>query len=198
MVALGPISLIVKGFPHARVGEDVRRHKRGIHGWDSDTAQFLTEVGHPLRGSVMRLTEATEENRQVKVNIRNYPFFMPLHHLEDHPGVLWARRDGQRWNSRSNMMVPGSRVTAMWMGDPPSMIALPGMRPCRVERFIGKPAFCGKCQRWGHREWQCNSYVRCGFCSGRHDTKLCKDRIINGESITPRCPIASWSIMLGV
>ncbi|KAG0726720.1 Carboxypeptidase N subunit 2 [Chionoecetes opilio] len=154
---------------------------------DSDTAQFLTEVGHPLRGSVMRLTEATEENRQVKVNIRNYPFFMPLHHLEDHPGVLWARRDGQRWNPRSKIMVPGSRVTAMWVGDPPSMIALPGMRPCRVERFIGKPAFCGKCQRWGHREWQCNSYVRCGFCSGTHDTKLCKDRIINGESITPRC-----------
>lgn len=52
----------------------------------------------------------------------------------------------------------------------------------------GKATFCGNLQRWGHKVWQCNNRVKCGFCSGRHDTKFCKDRISQGEEIMPRSP----------
>ncbi|KAG0726381.1 hypothetical protein GWK47_036714 [Chionoecetes opilio] len=131
---------------------------------DIDTAQFLTEWP-PSSRQRHETHRGHGGNRQVKVNIG-----LPILHAPSPPRRSSRRPLGSKGrttlDSRSNMMVPGSRVTAMWVGDPPSMIALPGMRPCRCERFIGKPAFCGKCQRWGHREWQCNSYVRCGFCSG--------------------------------
>ncbi|MPC40713.1 hypothetical protein E2C01_034278 [Portunus trituberculatus] len=39
---------------------------------DKDTLKFLTEVGHPYKDSIMKLTEITPENRRTKLIIRNY------------------------------------------------------------------------------------------------------------------------------
>ena len=149
---------------------------------DPDTRKFLTEVGYPHRGTIMKLTEITEENKQTKVIIKNYPSYLAMDYIEDHPSILWAKR-----NTQTRSDEPRNQVIAMWKGEPPATLHLPGLRPCKVERFVGKPAFCGRCQRWGHREWQCDHRVRCGFCSQNHDTKICKTQIIAGVAITPKC-----------
>lgn len=150
---------------------------------DPDTKKFLMDVGHPYNNNIIRLTEITEENKHTKVIIKNYPSWLPLQYIKDHPPIIWAER-----NTHRHSETPRNQVIAMWEGEPPTYLRLPGVRPCRVERFVGKPAFCGDCQRWGHKAWQCDDKVRCGFCSGGHNTKLCKDRISKGEKIVPRCP----------
>ena len=78
-------------------------------------------------------------------------------------------------------------------------LQLQGIQPCKVEIYVGKPAFCGNCQKWGHRVWQCDGRTRRGFCSGNHDTRACKEKIEKGERITPRCPNCyqehnAWSV----
>ena len=64
---------------------------------------------------------------------------------------------------------------------------------------MGKPAFCGRCQRRGHQVWQGDHRVRCGLCSQNHDTKICKEQIAAGVAITPKCANClqehnAWSI----
>ncbi|XP_063855997.1 mucin-2-like [Scylla paramamosain] len=76
-----------------------------------------------------------------------------------------------------------NQVIALWQGELPSTLLFPGMRPCRVERYVGKPTFCGNWQKWGHRVWQCDGKTRCGFCAGNHDSKLCREKIDK-----PKCP----------
>lgn len=149
---------------------------------DPDTRKFLMEVGHPYRDATIRLTEITEENKHTKVIIKNYPSWLPLQYIQEHPSILWAER-----NTHRNSETPRNQVIAMWEGEPPAYLRLPGVRACKVDRFVGKPAFCGNCQRWGHKVWQCDNRVKCGFCSGGHDTKLCKERIQQGEKVVPRC-----------
>ena len=150
---------------------------------DLDTVKFLTEIGHPYKNTTMRLIKITEDNKQTKVVIRNYPSYMPLEYIEDLPSVLWIERDTRRDNR-----APRNQVFALWQGELPTTLQFPGMRPCKVERYVGKPPFCGNCQKWGHRVWQCDGRTKCGFCAGNHDTKLCKEKIDNGEKITPKCP----------
>lgn len=47
--------------------------------------------------------------------------------------------------------------------------------------------------------WQCVGKTKCGFCSGNHDTKYCKEIIESRNCVTPRCPNCyqehnAWSI----
>lgn len=150
---------------------------------DLDTVQFLTEIGHPYKDTTIRLAKITEENKQTKVVIRNYPSYMTLEYIKDLPSVLWVERDVRRDDRE-----PRNQVFALWQGELPTTLQFPGMRPCKVERYVGKPAFCGNCQKWGHRVWQCDGRTKCGFCAGNHDSKLCREKIDSGENITPRCP----------
>ena len=108
---------------------------------------------------------------------------MTLKYIEDLSSVLWVERDIRRDNQ-----APRNQVFALWQGELLTTLQFPGMRPCKVERYVGKPAFCGNCQKWGHRMWQCDGRTKGGFCAGNHDTKLYKEKIDSGEKITSKCP----------
>ncbi|XP_045112511.1 uncharacterized protein LOC123505358 [Portunus trituberculatus] len=124
---------------------------------DKDTVKFLTKIGHPYDSGIMKWTEITSENQRTKLMIRNYPSFLPLTFIENLPSVLKAERNYHR-----DTKTPRNQVTVLWEGEPPTQLYLPSIRPLRVESYIGKPTFCGKCQEWGHRAWECDKKVRCG------------------------------------
>lgn len=154
---------------------------------DIDTLRFLTEVGHPHNDDIIRLEEITEENKRTKVFIRNYPACLPLSYIQHLPSVLWCERIVRR-DTNTNR----NHAIAMWEGEVPDYLRLPGIKSCKIERYVGKPTFCGKCQRWGHRQWQCDSgRTICGFCSGQHDTSVCKGKLQKGEEVTHCCPNCS-------
>ncbi|MPC94645.1 hypothetical protein E2C01_089823 [Portunus trituberculatus] len=132
----------------------------------------------------MKLMKVTKNTKQMKVRIRNYPSFMTLKYIKDLSNVLWVERETRRDNRESM-----NHVLALWQGEPPATLSFPGMRPCKVERYVGKPTFCGNCQKWGHRVWQCDGKTKCGFCAGNHDSKLCWKKIDNGDEVTLRCSI---------
>ena len=111
---------------------------------DMDTVKFFTEIGYPYQNNNMKLTRITEENKQTKMIIRNYPSYMPLDYIEDLPSVLWMKRE-----TRHDNKAPRDQVLAPWEGESPTTLQFPGMRPCRVESYVGKPAFCSNCQKWG-------------------------------------------------
>lgn len=153
---------------------------------DKDTVKFLTEIGHPYDGGIMKLTEITSENQRTKLMIRNYPSFLPLTFIENLPSVIKAERNFHR-----DTKTPRNQVTVLWEGEPPTQLHLPGIRPLKMERYVGKPTFCGKCQGWGHRAWECDKKERCGFCAESHDTKVCKEKLTAGEAIVSKCPNCS-------
>lgn len=153
---------------------------------DKDTVKFLTEIGYPYKEGVMKLTEITSDNQRTKLIILNYPSCLPLTFIENLPSVLRAERNYHR-----DTQEPRNQVTMIWEGEPPTKLQLPGIRTLKVEKFIGKPTFCGKCQEWGHHVWECDKKVRCGFCSENHDTKICKEKLIKGETIVSKCPNCS-------
>lgn len=78
-------------------------------------------------------------------------------------------------------------MTVLWEGQPPIQLRLPGIRSLKVEKYIGKPTFCGKCQEWGHRARECDKKVRWGFSSASHDTKVCKEKFTKREAIVSKC-----------
>ena len=118
---------------------------------DKDTVKFLTKIGHPYKEGVIKLTEITSENQRTKLVIRNYPFCLPLTFMGNLPSVLKAERNYYR-----NIQKPRNQVTVLWEGEPPVKLQLPGIRPLKVERYVGKPTFCGRCQKWGNRIWECD------------------------------------------
>ena len=84
---------------------------------DLDTVKFLTEIGHPYHNTNMKLTRITEENKQTKIIIRNYPSYMPLDYIDDLPSVLWMERETRRDNRP-----PRNQVLALWEGEPPTTL----------------------------------------------------------------------------
>ena len=148
--------------------------------------KFLTEIGHPLNGQTIKLTKITQANKQINVFIKNYPTYLTLDYIKDLPSVMWAER-----NVRRGTKTDRSQVIAIWEGEVPTQIYLLGFRPCKVEKYVGKPAFCGNCQKWGHRVWECDGITKCGFCSERHDTSICKEKLEKKEQITYKCPNCS-------
>ena len=153
---------------------------------DHDTMKFLTEIGHSYNGKTITLTRITQENKMTKVFIKNYPTCLDTSYIEDHPSVIWAKR-----NIRRGTKEPRKQVIAIWEGEVPAYLELPGIRSCKIERYVGKPAFCGNCQKWGHRVWECDGIKTCGFCSQHHDTTVCKEKIQAGEQLEHKCPNCS-------
>ena len=148
---------------------------------DKDAVKYLTEVGHPYNGNIMKLTDITTEKRQTKVILRFYPVYLPIFHAENHSSIVWARRNERRDE-------PKDQVIAMWEGEVPQYLNLPGvLERLKVERYVGKPIICGNCQRWGHKEWQCGSRTRCGVCAQNHDTGICMEKIRNKEQVPMKC-----------
>ncbi|MPC40582.1 hypothetical protein E2C01_034143 [Portunus trituberculatus] len=109
---------------------------------DNDIMKFLTEVGHPYNGKIIKLTKITQDNKLTKVFIKNYPTCLAIDYIKDHPSVVWAER-----NLRRGSKDPRKQVIAMWEGEIPTYLELPGIRSCKIEKYVGKPAFCGKCQK---------------------------------------------------
>ncbi|MPC52070.1 hypothetical protein E2C01_045930 [Portunus trituberculatus] len=57
--------------------------------------RFHIEVEHPYNG-VLKLKQITDENRQTKVIIKNYPSYLPLSYIADHSNVLRPERKAYR------------------------------------------------------------------------------------------------------
>ena len=81
---------------------------------DMGTVKFLTEIGHPYQNTDKKLTSITEDNKQTKVTIRNYPSYMPLDYIEDLSSALWVERERRRDNR-----APRNLVLALWKGESP-------------------------------------------------------------------------------
>ncbi|MPC39523.1 hypothetical protein E2C01_033060 [Portunus trituberculatus] len=98
--------------------------------------KFLTEDGHHYNGKIIKLTKITQDNKLTNVFIKNYPMCLAIDYIK----VVWAER-----NLRRGSKDPRKQVIAMWEGEVPAYLELAGTRSCKIEKYVGKPAFCGKC-----------------------------------------------------
>lgn len=141
------------------------------------TIKILTEDGY--KG--IKLHQPNPTDKYTKVLIKRYPIRFTLDPVKQHGNVLWTRRHEVRG-------VAKDQVIALWKGDVPErlqFISVPSPNPIVI--YNEPPAFCLKCNRWGHKADRCTSRCRCRFCAGHHESSRCGRRIANGEHIQPRC-----------
>ena len=57
-----------------------------------------------------------------------------------------------------------------------------------IRPYSQEPIRCYRCQELGHGISRCRNPVRCGVCSGSHETRQCIEKLKAKESVTPKCP----------
>lgn len=73
-------------------------------------------------------------------------------------------------------LVPTDRIRITFGGtNLPDEVAI-FHKLCKVEPFIGTVMRCYKCQHFGHSTRMCRGNIRCDFCAGHHDSRICQNR----------------------
>ena len=143
---------------------------------NNDAVGFLTSVGH----DGIKLVEPQPNEKHTKIIIKRVPLELDLKHIEENCNVVWTRRNKVRGESRN-------QVIALFKGEVPDFINIPGLPPLPTDVYREPPLFCYKCCSWGHKAWKCQRSLKCAFCGDPHDSKFCREKIDRGEKIPPKC-----------
>ncbi|XP_045117646.1 uncharacterized protein LOC123508177 [Portunus trituberculatus] len=142
-----------------------------------EALNYLTTVG--FQGTV--LVDHGRIEKFTKVFIAPYDKELdPELLLTSDVNVVWAKRHVV------NKQVKAS-VVALVKDVVPDRIWVPGNGWRRVRKYVDLPPMCYNCCRYGHKAWRCQYDTVCRFCSGKHSSKVCGEKIINGEKIVPKC-----------
>lgn len=152
------------------------RHRPYVTVGSQEAVEFLTTTG--FQDVTLQVPEETE--KLTKVIIFRFPLGLDPEYLIDDPAVVWAKRHAVRGEDRT-------QVIAMLKGEVPRNIFIPGIGYRRLAPYLQDPKICLNCCRWGHEAYRCQEDPRCRFCSKKHKSELCGQKIKNGEKVIPRC-----------
>lgn len=138
--------------------------------------QELTTTGYD--GTVMELPE--ERGTFTKVLVGPYEVGLDPELLLEDERVVWAKRRVVRGEDRNS-------VIALVRGGVPDKLRVLGNGYRKARKYIDEPVLCYNCNRWGHKAWRCVSQTRCGYCGQKHESKVCRDKIIAQERVKPKC-----------
>lgn len=143
------------------------------------------EITRQLTGKIIdgvQLVCAT--GRIKKILILNFPVYEDAEVFMKNENVKWVRRI-KRYGEMTHKVLAGI------VGNVPEMIEdNPGeefSNSFRVQNYIPPPILCNKCSSWGHVFNNCKGSYRCRYCAGDHDSRICGDKIKNGESVPRKC-----------
>ncbi|MPC40827.1 hypothetical protein E2C01_034396 [Portunus trituberculatus] len=140
-----------------------------------DALNYLTTV----RFQDIVLVDHGKIEKLTKVFIAPYDKELDQELLVTSHADVWAKRN-------VNKQVKAS-VVALIKHVAPDRIWVPGKGWRKVRRYVELPHMCFNCCRHGHKAWRCRYDSVCRFCSGKHSSKDCGEKIKNGEKIPPKC-----------
>ena len=100
--------------------------------------------------------------------------------LASDENVVWAKRHIIKKQVKAS-------VVALMRGVIPERIWVPGNGWRKVRKYVELPPLCFNCCQYGHKAWRCQYDTVCRFCSGRHGSKECAEKIKEGVKIPPKC-----------
>ena len=119
-----------------------------------------------------------------KIILFDYPVYLDPEDMMIDDRFMWTKRREVR---RSGVQVPQPQLIALIKGLVPEKVFLSGLGYKRIAIYNEPPILCYKCCKWGHMAWKCHNDYHCRFCSKRHDSKVCGDKIKVNEKIKPKC-----------
>ena len=137
-----------------------------------------------LQGKEIKLQQLHEPGKKpTKGVVMGFPHGLPLTLLTKEENILSAIRckyGKQRSDTR--------QVMIEHMGPLPGKIDLGIWGIFYIRPYSQEPLRCYRCHAFGHGISRCRNPVKCGICSGSHETTQCLVKYKAKEDVTPKCP----------
>jgi len=124
------------------------------------------------------------DGRTRKIVILNFPIYHDENLFLENEHVKWVRRLKHYGEGAPKILAGIKGVLPKFIEDYPGEEF---SNRYKVEIYFPPPMLCNKCSSWGHVFRDCKGSYRCRYCAGDHDSRICREKIGNGENIPRKC-----------
>ena len=148
---------------------------------DERSSRILSEVD-ALHGRRLHITVQRGNPSLSKAVVCGFHQSLGLDLLDRVEGLT----SPERLKTRAGIQT--KQVCVFFKGEIPKCIDLGPWGRFSVRPFVPEPLRCYKCQRFGHIQTRCKNPIKCGVCSGHHDTRECFQKHKDKQATSACCP----------
>ena len=115
--------------------------------------------------------------------LMGYPLRLPTELLPSHPQIEEAIRC-----QTSRTKEATCQVTVTLRDPLLPQLSLGSWGTFYLRPWVPEPLRCYRCHRFGHHQVSCKNVIKCGICTGSHETQECLVKYKAKQDIAHRCP----------
>ena len=119
-----------------------------------------------------------------KVIIKNFPLYADPDIFLENNNVLWVNRFEKNGKDTRHVIAGITGPVPERLADYPNCWT---SRYYQVEKYDEPPIICYRCSKWNHYAADCLNREKCRFCGEGHDSRICGDKLKNGQTVTKKC-----------